>query len=124
MEIAQNTTRKLSKFEKALRKDCRRLSHEHNHSETEQTSDFCSIKGRRVERKLKKKNTYSRTTCSYPCLIGLALKIALIGHVFIKKIFKFVCTHYFPYFRNSTEIIILETKHVISDERRGTHRRG
>lgn len=77
-----------------------------------------------VERKLKKKDTYSRTTCSYPCLIGLALKTALIGHMFIRKIFEFVCTHYFPYFRNSTEIIILETKHVISDVKRGTHRRG
>lgn len=47
MEIAQNITRKLSKFEKALRKDCCRLLHEHNHSQTEQTSEFCSIEGRR-----------------------------------------------------------------------------
>jgi len=46
MEIAQNTTIKLSKVEKSLRKNCCRLLHEHNHSWTEQTSDLCSIERR------------------------------------------------------------------------------
>lgn len=55
-----------------------------------------------VERKMSKEILYSRPVCSYPCLIGLALKSSPSGFMCVSDIIRFVYIN-FPYFQKSTE---------------------
>jgi len=55
-----------------------------------------------VDRKMSKEILYSRPICSYPCLIGLALKSSPNGFMCMGDIFRFVYIN-FPYFQKSTE---------------------